>query len=495
MQVVFRTDASTLIGSGHVMRCVTLAHNLRLQGAELLFVCRRTSGDMIHWLEEQRLPVAPLIGDVGDDDKETLSRLDAHGFGAADWVVVDHYGLDANWERAMRRPGRRILVIDDLADRPHDCDMLLDQNLVVAHETRYAALLSERTVPLLGPRYAMLQPGYRHAHLTAPARRGRPRRVMIYFGAADLPGLTGRVVKAMLQRDEDVAVDMVIGAVNPQRELLLTMAHGQPRLSAHLQMPSLDELMKQADLAVGAGGATSWERLCLGLPALVVTLAPNQQAVAAELHRRKLAIWLGDAEQLSDAALEGALEQVLERDVDTWFNAAQASVVDGRGVDRVAAAMLGESSGQLISRPVTAADEWLLLDWANDPTTRATAFQPHPISADVHHRWLQRRLAETERFRLFVIETPAGVELGQVRFEREHEAWVISYSLAREFRGQGLASPMLESALASLRHAIGPGLVAGRVRPENLKSRRVFDRLQFTAAEVDDKAIEFRRQI
>ncbi|MET3900831.1 UDP-2,4-diacetamido-2,4,6-trideoxy-beta-L-altropyranose hydrolase [Devosia sp. UYZn731] len=495
MQIVFRADASTSIGSGHLVRCATLAHALQRRGAKILFACREANGDMTGWLEEQGLAVARLAFGTRDDAAETLSALGQRDFDAADWVVVDHYGLDGRWEQAMSRPGRRVLAIDDLADRSHDCDLFLDQNLVAEHDTRYAGLLPDTAVPLLGPRYAMLQPGYRQVHSSVRARHGRPRGVLVYFGAADLPGLTGRVVAALLRQRDDIVIDMVIGAVNPRRQQLLALARMHPQLIAHFQMPSLVELMKRADLAVGAGGATSWERLCLGLPSLVVTLAANQQPIAAELHRRKLAIWLGDADELDGGRLDDVLRQALEKDAETWFDAAQAGIVDGRGVDRVAAAMLGESSKQLVSRPVSASDEWLLLEWANDPTTRATAFQPQRITADGHHRWLQRRLAESKEFRLFVVETPAGVELGQVRFEREGEDWFISYSLGREFRGQGLAAPMLASALEALHSTVGPAMVAGRVRPENIASRRVFDRLQFTAAHLDDKAIEFRRQI
>ncbi len=495
MRIVFRTDASTSIGSGHVVRCATLAHALQAHGAELLFVCRQADGDMITWLEEQGLRVARLVGDAEDDAEETLAALDAQGFGAVDCVVVDHYALDSQWEQAVRRPGLRIFAIDDLADRPHDCDLLLDQNLVAEHDIRYVELLPGTAVPLLGPRYAMLQPRYRQMHTKVPMRRGRPQRILVYFGAADLPGLTGRVVEALVRRNKGIAVDMVIGAVNPHRERLLSLAGAYPQLTAHLQMQSLVELMVRADLAIGAGGATSLERLCLALPALIVTLAQNQRPIAAELHRRRLAVWLGDSEALDDGALDQAIGHALEQGVETWFDGAQASVVDGRGVDRVVAAILGERPELLVSRPVSEADEWLLLDWANDPTTRATAFQPQRITSHGHHDWLRRRLADQENFRLFVTETQAGVEVGQVRFEREDQRWVISYSLGREFRGYGLAAPMLKSALAALKCSVGSAMVAGRVRSENIASCRVFDRLQFVAAEADAKVIEFCRQL
>lgn len=496
MKVVFRADASIQIGSGHVMRCVTLAKALRERGAEVSFVCREADGDMTGWLSAQGLDVVRLLGNPGDDAEEALGKLARPDVSGADWIVVDHYGLDHVWEQAARHAGYRVLAIDDLADRRHDCDLLLDQNLVRDYDLRYASLVDDTVVQLVGPRYAMLQNGYRSAHGSVELRRGRPGRILVYFGASDLPDMTGRVVESLLRRaSDDVAVDMVVGALNPNRDRLLAMADADPRVTAHLQMPSLIDLMSKADLAIGAGGATSWERLCLGLPSLVVTLADNQRPIAAELHDRNLAVWLGDAVDLDEYKLDDAIGDLLCRGLESWFDATGASAIDGRGVDRVVAAMMGGNASELVCRPWTVSDEWLLLDWANDPATRASAFQPQRISPEGHHAWLARRLGDQGLFRLFMIETANGVEVGQVRFERSEDAWIISYSLAREFRGLGLGSAVLQLALDALQQAVGSTVVAGFVRPENTASRRVFDRLHFTAARVDDKAIEFRRHL
>jgi UDP-2,4-diacetamido-2,4,6-trideoxy-beta-L-altropyranose hydrolase len=498
MQIVFRTDASTAIGSGHVVRCATLGRALKAQGADVLFVCRNEYGNMLGWLESQgwrtlRLPADKALNQLADATT-TLEGLRAADFTAPDWVVVDHYGLDQTWERAMRIDGRRMLAIDDLADRPHDTDLLLDQNLVAGYDVRYRGLVPEGAIQLLGPRYAMLQPHYADEHRRARRRSGRPSRVLVYFGASDLPNLTEQVVGAILASDETLAIDIVIGAANRRRDHLLAFAE-HPSVTAHLQLPSLVDLMVQADLAFGAGGATSWERLCLGLPAVVVTLADNQRPIAEELHRRGLAIWVGDAGTLQDYALRTAINAAIRQNIEQWFDATKSRLVDGRGVDRVVAAMIGNANVGLVARPVESADEALLLDWANDPTTRQMAFQPHRIEADGHRKWLRRRLADPDNFRLFVIETAAGVEVGQVRFELDEGIWIISYSIAREFRGRGLAGQLLDTSLKALYEAIGSATVSGRVRPENIASRRVFERVGFTVVEADDNAIEFRRQL
>jgi len=498
MKIVFRTDASTAIGSGHVVRCATLAQALKWRGADVLFVCRNEDRNMLGWLESQGLRTLALPADQPRDQLAdaiaTRDGLQASGFAATDWLVVDHYGLGEAWERAMRVQGRRMLAIDDLANRSHDTDLLLDQNLVAGYDLRYDDLVAKDTIQLLGPRYAMLQPRYADEHRRARRRSGRPSRVLVYFGASDLPNLTEQVVRAILAADETVAIDMVVGAANMRKAQLLALA-SHPSVTAHLQLPSLVQLMAQADLAFGAGGATSWERLCLGLPAVVVTLADNQRPIADELHRRRLVIWLGDAGEVDADTLRAAVDRTIRQDLEQWFDAAKALLVDGRGVDRVVAAMIGGADDGLSVRPARSADEGLLLDWANDAITRQMAFQPRRIEADGHHNWLHRRLADPKNFRLFVAETAGGVEVGQVRFERDDDMWIISYSIAREFRGRGLASRMLDTSLKALYEAIGPTAVTGRVRPENTASCRVFERLGFAMVETDEDSIEFRRPL
>jgi UDP-2,4-diacetamido-2,4,6-trideoxy-beta-L-altropyranose hydrolase len=497
MRIVLRADASTAIGSGHVVRCATLAQALKAQGAEVLFVCRNEDGNMLAWLESQGLSTAPLTADERlhpiSDASATLAALQARDFLRFDWMVVDHYALDQTWEQAMRVEGCRTLAIDDLG-RQHETDMIVDQNLVAAYDTRYRGLVPERTIQLLGPRFAMLQPRYADERRRVRRRIGRPSRVLVYFGASDLPNLTEQVVSAILAADASVAIEMVIGSANPLRDHLLTLAK-QPSVTAHLQLPSLVDLMVQADLAFGAGGATSWERLCLGLPAVVVTLADNQRPIAEELHKRQLVMWLGDAGTLQSDALQAAIALAISRDIEQWFDGTQVGLVDGLGVDRVVEAMIGRASLGLVVRPVEATDEKLLLDWANDQTTRQMAFSTQKIDVSGHHQWLLRRLAEPSIYRLFMIETVGGVEIGQVRFERDDGIWVISYSIAREFRGRGLASRLLDASLKALYDAVGPATVAGRVRPENSASRRVFEKLRFTMVETQENAIEFRRPL
>jgi len=212
------------------------------------------------------------------DAKDTLAVLS--GTPKLSWLIVDHYALDMRWEGQMRPFTGKIMVIDDLADRPHDCDLLLDQNLYKGLERRYDGLVPDHCERLLGPRYALLRPEFAAARKTLRHRDGRVRRIFIFFGGNDLSNETAKALEAirLLNRSE-IAVDVVVGASNPKGDQIREICQRMPNTCFHLQVGNMAELMVLADLAIGAGGTTTWERCCLGLPTLALVLADNQREV------------------------------------------------------------------------------------------------------------------------------------------------------------------------------------------------------------------------
>lgn len=498
MKVVFRADASLEIGTGHVRRCLTLAQALREKGAQCRFICREFPGHLIDTLRQRgfevlSLPYRPdwqaserepahaawLGADWKTDAEQTLAAI---GGEAVDWLIVDHYGIDARWEAALRPLAKKILVIDDLADRPHDCDLLLDQNLVADMERRYDGRLPEHCGRLLGPEYALLQPQYAELHPRVPPREGPINRLLIYFGGADADNLTGMTLAAFarLGRD-DIALDVVINPTGPHAEAIRRQAAGCAWITLHEDLPSLAPLLVKADLAIGAGGATSWERCCLGLPALVVTIAENQKAIAKELDRQGLIRWLGHKDEIDAAALAEALAGILDTGLAPEWSERCRRLVDGRGVERVAGFLTLGPQTTLKARRARLDDEAMILRWANDPVTRRNAFNPARIDAATHHAWFRQKLRDIENCRLYVIETDAGLPIGQVRFERDEDVWEIHYAIDPYARQRRLGKPLLEAALLALRKEVKGALLLGRVKEDNLPSRRVFESLGFAA--------------
>lgn len=497
------------------MRCLTLANALREQGAAVSFVCREHEGHLCDLLDraghtvrrQHGRKVGIQTGDAADhawwlgaswqeDAEQTRAAIEASD-AKPDWLVVDHYALDHRWEAILRPSVKRIMVIDDLADRVHDCNLLLDQNLVADMHTRYADKVSAACGMLLGPEFALMQPIYAELHDRVRPRKGPIRRIFIFFGGVDNHNLTGRTLAAFLDLNrQDIEVDVVIGASSPHTEVICQQVAGYSHIHLHSDLPTLAPLMTKADLAVGAAGATSWERLCLGLPSLVVTLAENQRATADELSRRDLIRWLGHQDAVEQTTIAQVLGDLIQQGLDEKWSRRCLEVIDGSGIKRVCAALTVTATTPLRVRDAKLEDEALLLAWANDTTTRQNAFSPHSITPETHRNWLRARLSSVESCHLYLVETEKGVPVGQVRFDRADDMWRVDYSLAPHFRGRGLGRPLLEAALHKLRED-KPGVwVLGQVKDNNQSSRRVFESLGFDMRiNGAGETVEYRRAL
>ena len=519
MRVCFRVDASYDIGSGHVVRCKTLAQHLRSLGLDVRFVCRDLAGNMISSIIRDGFPVTAL--ETHENDSKAVSNSSpgdeslAHaGWLGTDWMtdanqtiecprgdtdtdlldllIVDHYALDARWEAQVRPHTKKIMVIDDLADRKHDCDVLLDTNLAPQLGNRYTRLVPPHCALLLGPQYALLQAEYGELKARTPPRLGPVKRILAFFGGVDSHNATGLALAAFagLQRD-DIVLDVVLGAQSPHAASIRETAQGRANVVLHDSLSSLAPLMLQADLALGAGGVTSWERCCMGLPSLVITVAGNQKEGAAELDRQGLVRWLGDYDQVTVAGLTDALREVVDgtADIERWSRRC-LSLLDGKGTQLVASILALDGRAPLRCRLARLSDEGLLLRWANDPVVRAVSFTSTRITADGHRQWFYARLRQSERCRMYIAETAGGLPVGQVRFDRTSDGWEVGFSLDQVARGRGLALPVLRSAMAKLvRSENVKTTIVGRVKFDNGPSQRVFERLGFERSDGEDQIV------
>jgi len=476
------------------MRCLTLADVLAATGARCRFVTRAHDGHLAGLIERrgfaadvlplrQALPFSELgyAGWLGADWQiDAADTIAAMSGGTVDWLVVDHYAIDRHWEAALRPHCGRILVVDDLADREHDCDLLLDQNVMAEAESRYDRFLPHSCGRMIGPRYALLHPAYADLHASMAVRQGPIRRVMMFFGGSDLPNVTGKAISAIVPLlDGTFHLDVVITAASPHAADIRRQADGLTNVTLHESLPTLSLLIASADLAIGAGGATSLERCCLGVPSIIVTLAANQLPGAAELHRRGLVEWLGDESEVSVEAITSAVGAALNKGCDEAMSGRCLELLDGRGAERVAGWLMLGATTCLRARPATESDEALLLEWANDPDVRANSFTSDRIDALAHGDWFRKKLDAPSDCRLFIIETDAGMPIGQVRFDRDGDCWVINFSLDPRARGRGLGRPMLSAAIQCFA-AAGNHLLLAKVKPSNHASQRVFEGLGFT---------------
>jgi UDP-2,4-diacetamido-2,4,6-trideoxy-beta-L-altropyranose hydrolase len=359
-RVVVRVDASTEMGLGHLMRCLSLARGLTDDGAEVFFLLRSHAAGMKGLIETEGHSVR-LLADPDHrpasssangtaheswlpttwqkDAEQTLAAI--QGVGPVDWLIVDHYALDARWEGMLRERTPRILAIDDLADRNHDCDILLDQNLVEGLDHRYRERLPVDCRPLLGPAYALLRPEFARHRESLPERSGQVDRILVCFGGSDPGNETAKALSAIksLSRPR-LAVDVAIGLSNPHGDSLSPFCREMQGIELLRGANNMAELMTRADLAIGAGGVMSWERCCLGLPTIAVDIADNQVGALTALAGCGAAAYLGSAHAVTVDQIAGAVRSLLEDPVRTRdMGRVARALVDGLGNARVREAM------------------------------------------------------------------------------------------------------------------------------------------------------------
>ncbi len=326
--IVFRVDASVDIGTGHVMRCLTLAEELRRHGVATVFVCRPFDGDLREHISQRKHGLVSLsparhsverepdgdyqrwLGVSWRDDASDMLRALASLNRTPDWLVVDHYALDARWEQVVKPHVGRIMVIDDLANRRHECEFLLDQNLHDRIVNRYDGLLSDNCVQLLGPRYALLRDEFRQVRAQMGDRSGHVKNVLIFFGGIDRTNLTCAAVRALSEAaDLRLTADVVIGAACPHRAEVEQVCEHAPGVTLHMQTNRMAELMVSADLCIGAGGSTTWERAYMGLPSLVVVAAENQRELTDAAARCGICWNLGWHEEVTSLVIASRVRE------------------------------------------------------------------------------------------------------------------------------------------------------------------------------------------
>ncbi len=359
-RIAFRADVSLEIGTGHVMRCLTLAQALRENGAECRFVTRDLPGHLAGRIEKAGFDVTLLPAPQGSVPSPPPDHAAWAGVGweqdaaqtreaiagiEPDWLVVDHYSFDARWEQAVYPASAKLLVIDDLADRPHDCDLLLDQNLGRRAED-YDGLLPDRCTRLIGPEYALLRSEFAELRAEAlVARSGRSlKNLMISMGGVDAADATSTVLEAL--RDAplpgDLRISVIMGSSAPALSKVRKLAAGMPWCTeVAVDVDDMAARMAGADLAIAATGSAAWERCCLGLPTISVVTAMNQREAAVALESSH-AVRLVEIEELPRELIRIVEEIMEEPSILFQISRKALQITDGAGTARVIAAVMEE---------------------------------------------------------------------------------------------------------------------------------------------------------
>lgn len=459
-----------------------MADALKARGAWCGFVCRSVPDALAAMIvanghEVLRLGTgADSTGRVkhGDwlevpQEEDVRQTLAACAGRSIDWAVVDHYGLDAVWERSVRALASKIMVIDDLANRQHACDVLVDQNLFADADTRYDERIPQQCRRLLGPQYAMLREEFTQRRSHAKVRSGSVRRILVSFGGVDATNRTALALAALTLLDlQDIQVDVVIGDQHPGHAAIADICR-RPGFALHVQSAQMAQLMAAADMGIGAGGSATWERCCVGLPTLALAVADNQTqlvrdcALAGALYAPAEPL---DADSLS-RHVRCLMENPLLRQV---MSGNGMRIVDGRGTARILRT-LGVIA--VAVRPVVSDDARSLFEWRNHPSIREASRSSAPLQWNAHKTWLDAALSDPSR--VLLIGESAGRPVGVVRFDVADDTAEVSIYTVPGQGQRGTGADLLAAAEMWLEtHKPSVRQIIAEVLGENSRSHSLF---------------------
>jgi len=474
--LVIRADASIAIGTGHVMRCLALAQAWQDAGGSVVFASIDLSSSLAQRLRSERFEIVKLDGSPGSaQDASQIEEFSRPHH--ADWVVVDGYQFDAEYQRKLKDAGLKLLFIDDNGHATHYlADLVLNQNAHASQEL-YQSRASQTRL-LLGPRFTLLQREFRPWRHWKREIVSVPRKVLVTMGGSDPGNVTAMVIRSLqLASIESLEAKVVVGAGNPHIESLERVTNqSETNVSLLKNVTNMPELMAWADVAVSGAGSTCWEMCLLGLPAILIDLAENQRAVAKELDRGGVAIHLGSVGDVIPEKIASKLRWLLSSvETRTALCVRARELVDGKGAERVVSAMRGE---MLRLRRVEESDCRLLWEWANDPVVRAASFSSEYIPWEHHQDWFCAKLADPNAV-LFLAANPDNVSIGQVRYQLDGLSAQLSVSLAPEFRGKGYGNRIVAMATEELFRTTNVTTIDAYVKPANEASLQMFRRAGF----------------
>ncbi|MFA5775066.1 MAG: UDP-2,4-diacetamido-2,4,6-trideoxy-beta-L-altropyranose hydrolase, partial [Ilumatobacteraceae bacterium] len=436
-----RVDSSARIGTGHLVRSLTLANKLRSRGEDVIFLSQSLDNDMSSLVTDAGFEVLNVdtsrTNHESPEARDALESLRLINSRSINRVILDHYDLSLGWEEQIGKEVDQVFVIDDLTNRRHRCDLLLNQNLVPPHDEEYASSSHGARHVLVGPKFALLQDEYASIRSIRSGGNSRVERISVFMGGSDPDNATELVLRSLDAVDlKGIVVDVVIGRANFHRTQLLQTFGRNPAFTFQSGFSSLAALFGESDLAIGAGGTTNWERMCLGIPSIVVDIAENQREICVELARAGLIEYLGGFQSVRQTDIQNAIEKLrTDQDLRYQFSWQGQIAVDGLGAHRVVETLLPSSSNSLSLRRTRIGDMSLYFNWVNEFSVRQNSINFQPIPWHVHEAWFKSRI-DDPTCQMYVL-CADDLPIGQIRFGKNGEEWTIDYSLDEIVRGRG----------------------------------------------------------
>ena len=435
--IIFRTDVSLKIGTGHVVRCLSLAKELRRKGKRCIFICRDNKDDLFGVIKDEKfeLILLPILKDKKKNNnlksnnkklkhdswldkgwkKDAEETINVIGKKKIDWLIVDHYGIDQRWEKKLKVSVKKIMVIDDLADRKHICDILLDQNLTSDFKKKYSTLVPKYCEILLGPKYALLSSEYNDLFYSTPTRKGPIKNILIYFGGSDHNRLNELTLDALISlKRKDIIFNFVVSPRYLNKGKIYEISKKNKNINIFSNLKSLAFLILKADIAIGASGVNAWERCCLGLPSVVITIADHQKSIAKELHKKKLIYWVGHFTKVTKKSIKDSLIKVFKTNLEKWSESCK-EVTNGLGIKKVTSLITFDQKFNFIVRRFRIEDKDFLIQF---PKLRIMFETGNKIDLSLNYY-----LRNQDRHKMYVIETNEGLPVCIYYFKLNNNIW------------------------------------------------------------------------
>ncbi len=501
MKVIFRVDASLQMGTGHVMRCLTLAEVLKENGANVGFICRKHEGNLIDKIRlngfnvielellagnriDNKLSHSNWLGTTQQQDAEDcISVLQTTKI---DWLIVDHYGIDEDWQQDLKDYYDKLMVIDDLADRKHQCNILLDQTFG-RQSKNYQALVSKSCELLLGSQYALLRPEFTKWREYSLERRKRPefKQLLINMGGIDPENFTEQILNEIkaCNLPKNVEVTIVMGGLSPHLESVENKANSLPcKARVKVDVDNIAEIMANADIAIGAAGATTWERCCLGLPTIQIVIADNQIDIARNLDSINAIQLINNPHQLPKNI--GSILQSIDK-----MSLVSSSLVDGKGSTKVAKFIISKENyvDSFCMRPAELIDINFLHSMQTKDI-RKYFINPEIPSLDQHIEWLQN-IVNSLTSQLFILMF-GTLRIGVLRVDNIKVGELeISIIISPNYSGKGLAKQALQEI-----ESLTPGrTLKAIIHNDNIPSKGLFLQSGFRVSKQNGDFSEYRK--
>jgi len=487
LRIAIRVDSSPTIGEGHFFRCFNLAREFVRRRIEVVFVCNELKyghAELVHNLGCTLIEISS-----GDNEAADASDfLDAVASFEPEIVVVDSYKLKVDWESHVRSSIKTLVVIADLPDVKHSCDFLVDQNLTDRTVETWSQLVPEAKI-LVGPRYALLDSRLNEKRRLKFGEKVANEKILVYFGGTNVVGILTKTVEALETISTHSAPAYVVAHKQQWQDVVRSI--GKPVNWCIHQEPNsfFIDLMDNASLAIGAGGSTVWERLCLGVDQILISIARNQEYGSVELSKRNLATYLGDHEKVGIGEIRHAIEsRIAARAIPNTRAVEGQLLVDGFGSLRVVENILPTPAEEISIRQATPKDAALYFTWVNDQVVRSASLNSSEIKWDEHLAWFNHKV-DSDTSKMYVCHA-GGLPVGQVRFDFIDNHVELDYSLDSEVRGRDWARVILDLALHEFR-AHSQEAVFATVRNENIKSISALLKARYAQISGDESSAVF----